>query len=973
MTPYPHLLEPLSLGFTTLPNRVLMGSMHVGLEEVKDGFARMAAFYAERARGGVGLIVTGGIAPNDRGRPMPGGARMTTPEEAARHKPVTDAVHQAGGKIAMQILHFGRYAYHENLVAPSALKAPINPLKPQALSTEEVYQTVDDYVRCAELAQSAGYDGVEIMGSEGYLINEFIAARTNQRDDEWGGSYTNRIRFPVDIVRRTREKVGPNFIIIFRLSMLDLVEGGSTLEEVVELAQAIEAAGATLINTGIGWHEARIPTIATKVPRAAWAWVTKQLKGKVGIPLVATNRINTPEVAEQLLADGFCDMVSMARPFLADPLLVQKAAAGKADEINTCIGCNQACLDHTFGGKITSCLVNPRACHETLINLPASQKRERIAVVGAGPAGLSFATAAAQCGFEVTLFDGATEIGGQFNVAKQIPGKEEFYETLRYFGKQIELTGVTLKLGQRVSAQDLVAAGYKQVVLATGITPRTPPIDGIHHPKVLSYLDVLRDKKPVGYTVALIGAGGIGFDTAEFLMHEGVSPSQSPIKFFAEWGVDTTYAERGGLKEAIIEKAPRKLTLLQRKASKVGDGLGKTTGWIHRTSLKNRQVDMLSGVTYRRIDDEGLHITVGDREMTLAVDNVVLCAGQEPQRELQADLQAAGVTVHLIGGADKAEELDAKRAIKQGLELAVALASSPSPEDLQAKSPFSADKSSVSSSQNKSTSNYTALTVSLSDHIATITLNRPDKANAMNLAMWHELRQAFQWVDRTPEARVAILQGEGKLFTSGIDLQMMMGMSEQIQNDCEARTRENLRQVILDLQDTLTSLERCRKPVLAAVHGACIGGGIDLITCADMRYCSSDATFSIKEIDIGMTADVGTLQRLPKLIGEGMARELAYTGRKFSATEALDMRLVNRVFDSHEALQAGVREIAATIAAKSPLSIRGTKEMITYARDHTVADGLNYVATWNAAMLMSNDLQEAIMANMGKRAPEFKD
>jgi 2,4-dienoyl-CoA reductase (NADPH2) len=973
MPNYPHLLAPLNLGFTTLPNRVLMGSMHVGLEEVKDGFARMAAFYAERVKGGVGLIVTGGIAPNDRGRPMPGGSRLTTPEEAAKHKQVTDAVHQAGGKIAMQILHFGRYAYHDKLVAPSSIKAPINPMKPQALSTEEVYQTVDDFVRCALLAQSAGYDGVEVMGSEGYLINEFIAARTNQRDDEWGGSYQNRIRFPVDIVRRTREKVGPNFIIIYRLSMLDLVEGGSTLDEVIELAQAIEAAGASIINTGIGWHETRIPTIATKVPRAAWAWVTKQLKGKVSIPLVATNRINTPEVAEQLLADGFCDMVSMARPLLADPEFVNKAAEGRADEINTCIGCNQACLDHTFAGKVTSCLVNPRACHETLINLPERQQRERIAVVGAGPAGLSFATTAAQCGFEVTLFDGASEIGGQFNVAKQVPGKEEFYETLRYFGKQIELTGVTLKLGQRVSAQDLIAAGYKQVVLATGITPRTPLIDGIHHPKVLSYLDVLRDKKPVGKTVALIGAGGIGFDVAEFLMHEGVSHGQSQIKFFAEWGVDTTYAERGGLKAAHIEAAPRNIWLLQRKASKVGDGLGKTTGWIHRTSLKNRQVEMLSGVTYRRIDDDGLHITVGDREMTLAVDNVVLCAGQEPQRALQADLQAAGVTVHLIGGADKAEELDAKRAIKQGLELAVALASSPSPKDLQAKSASSPGTSSASSSQNNSTSDYTALTVSLTDHIATITLNRPDKANAMNLAMWHELRQAFQWVDRTPEARVAILQGEGKLFTSGIDLQMMMGMGDSIQNDCEARTRENLRQVILDLQDTLTSLEHCRKPVLAAVHGACIGGGIDLITCADMRYCSADASFSIKEIDIGMTADVGTLQRLPKLIGEGMARELAYTGRKFSATEALEMRLVNRVFDTREALQVGAREIATTIAAKSPLAIRGTKEMITYARDHTVADGLNYIATWNAAMLMSNDLQEAMMANMGKRAAVFKD
>ena len=971
MSAYPKLLSPLDLGFTTLPNRVIMGSMHVGLEEVKDGFNRMAAFYAERARGGVGLIVTGGIAPNDRGRPMPGGARLTTEAEAEKHRVVTDAVHSAGGKIAMQILHFGRYAYHQDLVAPSALQAPINPMKPKALSTEEVYQTVDDFVRCAALAQSAGYDGVEIMGSEGYLLNEFIAARTNQRDDEWGGSYHNRMRFPVEIVRRTRERVGPNFIIIFRLSMLDLVEGGSTLPEVVELAQALEKAGASILNTGIGWHEARIPTIATKVPRAAWAWVTRQLKGKVGIPLVATNRINTPEVAEQLLADGYCDLISMARPFLADPEFVNKAAQGRADEINTCIGCNQACLDHTFGGKVTSCLVNPRACHETLLNITPVKQREKIAVVGAGPAGLAFATTAAQRGLDVTLFDTAPEIGGQFNIAKQVPGKEEFYETLRYFGKQIETTGVTLKLGTRVAAADLIAAGFKQVVLATGVRPRTPPIEGINHPKVLGYLDVLRDKKPVGQKVALIGAGGIGFDTAEFLLHSGVSPSQSPLKFFAEWGVDTTYAERGGLKAAHIEPSGRKLWLLQRKTSKVGDGLGKTTGWIHRTSLKNRAVEMLAGVTYRKIDDAGLHITVGERELTLPVDNVVICAGQEPQRELQAALQAAGVTTHLIGGADVAEELDAKRAIKQGTELALAWGSEPAvSETKMASSPIS---TSASSNTNHSDAGFETLTVSLVDHIATIRLNRPDKANAMNLAMWHELRKAFQWVDATPAARVAILEGEGRAFTAGIDLQMMMSLGDSIQNDCEARTRENLRQVILDLQDTLTSLERCRKPVLAAIHGACVGGGIDLVCCADMRYASADANFCIKEIDIGMTADVGTLQRLPKLIGEGMARELAYTARTFSAAEAQQMRLVNRVFDSRDALLAGVREIASTIAAKSPLSVRGVKEMITYARDHSVADGLNYVATWNAAMLMSNDLQEAMMSHMGKRKPSFKD
>lgn len=967
-TTYPHLLAPLDLGFTTLPNRVIMGSMHVGLEEVKDGFARMAAFYAERAAGGVGLIVTGGIAPNDRGRPMPGGARLTTQAEAEKHKPVTEAVHQAGGKIAMQILHFGRYAYHGDLVAPSALQAPINPMKPKALSTEEVAQTIDDFVNCAGLAQYAGYDGVEIMGSEGYLLNEFIAARTNHRDDEWGGSYENRIRFPVEIVRRTRERVGKNFIIIYRLSMLDLVEGGSTLEEVVQLAQAVEAAGATIINTGIGWHEARIPTIATKVPRAAFAWVTQQLKGKVGIPLVATNRINTPEVAEQLLADDFCDMVSMARPFLADPLFVRKAEQGKADEINTCIGCNQACLDHTFGGKITSCLVNPRACHETILNIVPAKSKGRIAVVGAGPAGLSFATTAATGGFDVTLYDAAAEIGGQFNIAKQVPGKEEFFETLRFYARQIELTGVKLKLNTRVSAQDLSAAGFDQVVLATGVTPRLPAIEGIDHPKVCGYLDVLRDKREVGKTVALIGAGGIGFDVAEYLLHSGTSPSQDPAKFFAEWGVDTTYAKRGGLMEAHIEKSPRKVFLLQRKVSKVGDGLGKTTGWIHRTSLKNRHVEMIPGVTYRKVDDAGLHITVGDKEQIIAADTIVVCAGQDPQRELQAELTTAGVTVHLIGGADKAAELDAKRAIKQGFELAVALQSPPAPP---AKAETSAPTAATAAQVNNMS--YKTLTVTLENHIATVRLNRPEKANAMNVDMWQEIRQAFRWVDDTPDARVAILEGEGKLFTAGIDLEMMMGMGLTIHNDCEARMRENLRRVILDMQDTLTSLERCRKPVLAAIHGGCVGGGIDLITCADMRYCSSDAYFTIKEIDIGMTADVGTLQRLPKLIGEGMARELAYTGRRFTAAEARDMRLVNQVFDSREALQAGVREMAATIAAKSPLAIRGTKEMITYARDHSVADSLNYIATWNAAMLLSDDLQEAMMANMGKRPAEFKN
>jgi len=645
--------------------------MHVGLEEVKGGFERMAAFYAERARGGVGLIVTGGIAPNDRARPLPGGARMSCQEDADKHKVVTQAVHAAGGKIAMQVLHFGRYAYHPDLVAPSAIKGPINPYVPHPLTHEEIVQTIEDYAHSAAMAQSAGYDGVEIMGSEGYLINEFIAKHTNLREDEWGGSYHNRIRFPLEVVRATRARVGPKFIIIFRLSMLDLVEGGSTLPEVIELAQALEAAGVTILNTGIGWHEARIPTIATKVPRAAWAWVTEQLKGKVGIPLVATNRINTPEIAEQILADGMADMVSMARPLLADADFVRKAAQGRADEINTCIGCNQACLDHTFGGKITSCLVNPRACHETILIETPAPRRERIAVVGAGPAGLAFATNAARRGLDVTLFDAASEIGGQFNIAKQIPGKEEFYETLRYYAKQIALTGVTLRLGTQIRAQDLVNQGFSQVVLATGVTPRRPDIEGIDHPSVRSYLEVLQGKCEVGPRVALIGAGGIGFDTAEYLLHEGVSPSLDPAKFFAEWGVDRQYRTGGGLQAAQVAPPPRKIYLLQRKKSKVGDGLGKTTGWIHRTALKNREVEMLNRVSYQRIDDAGLHITVGDQPMTLEVDTVVVCAGQEPQRALQADLQTAGVVVHLIGGASVAAELDAKRAILEGTQLAL--------------------------------------------------------------------------------------------------------------------------------------------------------------------------------------------------------------------------------------------------------------------------------------------------------------
>ncbi|GAB2699504.1 NADPH-dependent 2,4-dienoyl-CoA reductase [Kitasatospora kifunensis] len=673
MTAYPHLLRPLDLGFTTLPNRVLMGSMHVGLEEAPDGFERMAEFYATRARGGVGLIVTGGIAPNEAGRPWGGGAKLTTAEEAAKHRVVTEAVHAAGGKIAMQILHFGRYAYHEDLVAPSAIQAPISPFVPNALTEEQIEQTIEDFARAAELARQAGYDGVEIMGSEGYLINEFIAAPTNQREDAWGGSYQNRMRFPVEIVRRVRERVGPDFILIYRLSMLDLVPGGSTLAEVIELARAVEAAGATIINTGIGWHEARIPTIATSVPRGAFAWVTKKVMGSVGIPLVTTNRINTPELAEQLLADGCADLVSMARPLLADPDFVAKAAAGTPEAVNTCIGCNQACLDHTFSMKITSCLVNPRACHETELVLSATKLRKRVGVVGAGPAGLAFAVSAAERGHAVTLFDAAEEIGGQLNIARQIPGKEEFNETLRYYRHQLTQHQVELRLGTLATAESLAAEGFDEVVLATGVTPRTPEIPGSDHPSVLSYLDVLRDKAPVGDRVAIIGAGGIGFDVAEYLTDPGTSASQDPAAFFAQWGVDTEHSGAGGLRPPVRAEVKRSVHLLQRKASKVGAGLGKTTGWIHRTELKHRGVVMAAGVSYERIDDAGLHVTVDGQAQLLPVDTVVLCAGQEPRRELVTQLRELGIEPHLIGGADVAAELDAKRAIDQGTRLAASL------------------------------------------------------------------------------------------------------------------------------------------------------------------------------------------------------------------------------------------------------------------------------------------------------------
>ncbi|MFE7811469.1 FAD-dependent oxidoreductase [Streptomyces sp. NPDC057433] len=671
MSRYPHLLTPLDLGFTTLPNRVLMGSMHVGLEEAGNGFTRLAEFYAARARGGVGLIVTGGIAPNDEGRVGEGGAKLTTDEEAQRHRVITEAVHREGGRIALQILHVGRYAYHRDLVAPSPVKAPISPFTPRELTDADVERTIDAYARTARLARQAGYDGVEIMGSEGYLINEFIAAQTNHRTDRWGGSYENRTRFPLEIVRRVREAVGEDFILIYRLSMLDLVPGGSTLDEVITLAKAVEAAGATIINTGIGWHEARIPTIATSVPRGAYTWVTKRLMGEVSVPLVTTNRINTPELAEQLLAEKYADMVSMARPMLADPDFVAKAADGRPEAINTCIGCNQACLDHTFNLQITSCLVNPRACHETELVLSPTRRRKRVAVVGAGPAGLACAVSAAERGHDVTLFDAASQIGGQLNVARKVPGKQEFDETLRYYRTRLAELAVDVRLDTRVTADDV--AGHDEVVVATGVTPRVPDLPGVDHPSVLGYLDVLRDGAPVGDRVAVLGAGGIGFDVAEFLTDGGDKAHENPETYFRHWGVDMDHRTPGGLAVPERPAPPRTVHLLQRKTSKVGAGLGRTTGWIHRTELRHRGVTMVSGVRYDRIDDAGLHVTVDGESTVLEVDTIVLCTGQEPRRDLYDELAAAGRPVHLIGGADVAAELDAKRAIKQGTELAAAL------------------------------------------------------------------------------------------------------------------------------------------------------------------------------------------------------------------------------------------------------------------------------------------------------------
>ncbi|ABG93236.1 2,4-dienoyl-CoA reductase (NADPH) [Rhodococcus jostii RHA1] len=671
MTQFPQLLAPLDLGFTTLKNRVIMGSIHTGLEDRAKDVPRLAEYFAERARGGVALIVTGGYAPNRTGWLLPFGAKLTNRVEARRHRAITKAVHDEGGKIALQILHAGRYSYQPFSVSASSIKAPINPFRPRKLTGRGVRWQIRNFVRCARLAQQANYDGVEIMGGEGYFINQFLCERTNKRTDKWGGTPENRRRMAVEIVRRTRKAVGPNFIIIFRLSMADLVEGGQTWDEIVALAQEVEAAGATIINTDIGWHESRVPTIVTSVPRAAFADITGKLEKHVSIPVAASNRINMPEVAEEILTRGDAQLISMARPMLADPDWVRKAEAGTPDEINTCIACNQACLDHAFVRKHVSCLLNPRAGRETELTLSPTRAAKRVAVVGAGPAGLSAALGLAQRGHSVTLFEADSEIGGQFGIARKIPGKEEFAETIRYYNRQLPLAGVDVRLDSRVTATELIGE-YDEVIVATGVTPRVPSIPGIDHPKVLTYPEVVRGGKPVGQSVAVIGAGGIGVDVSEFLTHEH-SPTLDLKEWKQEWGVTEPEAAAGALTTPIPEPSPREVYLLQRKSGRIGAGLAKTTGWVHRAALKNKGVQELSGVNYERIDDDGLHITFGakrEKPRTLAVDNVVICAGQESVRDLVDELTVAGVTTHVIGGADVAAELDAKRAIEQGTRLA---------------------------------------------------------------------------------------------------------------------------------------------------------------------------------------------------------------------------------------------------------------------------------------------------------------
>lgn len=669
---YSHLLQPLDLGFTTLKNRVIMGSMHTGLEDIKGGLDKLAAFYAERAKAQVGLIVTGGFSPNIAGWLKPFGSKLTNQSEVKKHKIITGAVHKEGGKICLQILHAGRYGYHPLNVAPSAIKSPITPFKPFKLSKGAIRKTINSFIKCADLAKQAGYDGVEVMGSEGYLINQFMAKHTNKRTDEWGGSFENRIKLPIEIVQGIRERVGEDFIIVYRLSMLDLIDEGSTWEEVIHLAQKIEKAGASIINTGIGWHEARIPTIATMVPRAAFSQVTKQLMGKVSIPLVTSNRINHPDTANRLIAEGYADMVSMARPFLADPEIVLKSIENREDEINICIACNQACLDHTFKSQVASCLVNPRAGYETELNYLPTQKPKKIAVVGAGPAGLSASTIAAQRGHEVHLFEKSGEIGGQFNMAKQIPGKEEFHGTISYFQKQLELTGVHVHLNSVATVESISEGGFDEVIVATGVSPRQIKIEGADHPKVLSYIEVLREHKPVGKKVAIIGAGGIGFDVSEYLLHD--EHNQDTVEsFLQKWGVDVTVSTKGGLVKSDFQAPDREIFLLKRSKGKHGQYLGKTTGWIHRRSLKLHNVKMIGEVTYNKVDDQGLHITVNEENKILDVDNVIVCAGQEPLRELMEPLESKGINTHIIGGAYEARELDAKVAIRQAAELAAKL------------------------------------------------------------------------------------------------------------------------------------------------------------------------------------------------------------------------------------------------------------------------------------------------------------